>query len=121
MTGVSRDLKELRAFNDPGSAVQRFTLNRVRETLTLRRESSIRKRQCLTGGGPWHRPLWRMRRPSSRAKHVLVQATNSTPSRERTQYCCINSGHQAASARSVAGTDMMAAMPASIAALSAVI
>jgi hypothetical protein len=36
MTGVSRDLKELRAFNDPGSAVQRFTLHRVRETLTLR-------------------------------------------------------------------------------------
>src|ERR1700680_4566492 len=108
MTGVSRDLKELRAFNDPGNS-------------HIGRLSRARERQCLTGGGPWHRPLWRMRRPSSRAKHVLVQATYSTPSRERTQYCCINSGHQAASARSVAGTDMMAAMPASIAALSAVI
>ena len=34
--------------------------------------------------------------------------TNSTPSRERTQYCYIHPGHRAASARSAAEADMMA-------------
>jgi hypothetical protein len=40
--------------------------------------------------------------------HGTGHATNSTPSRQRTQYCHIHPGHRAASARSAAEADMMA-------------